>query len=528
VVDFDGNGQINDIPLLGSAPFSSIYALRVFPPSGGAPESRIMAAMERVIQLRENFNSGMPETQNPDGSYNALNIRVCNMSLGGPTLFAGRDLEDQLTQIMLDHDIVLVASAGNAGPSGTTIGSPGTGPGSLTVGASSSPVHERILRDLQYGAGIGALFRPFNAPQMAEFSSRGPTADGRADVDVVANGRASFGQGFFGVGNITIGDGTSFSAPSVAGVATVLRQLVPGATARQVRNAIIDTANPNFLQDGSGVLDQGAGFVNAAAAAARLQAGLASDAPGLPGGNNANLKVNLLQGAGVKTYDGNITQTASGLKPGQRHEIFYRVHKNTAAVVINLGNFVAGPVQNQLFGEDILLTVHSAKTSAIGDGDYKVFAFTTGGTFVVERPEEGLMRVTLNGDWTNAGEVSATVNVFSIVEPEPGQTAQGKIGNGQLVVRPFAVPTGASTLDIKLSWDGDWSGYPVNDLDLILVNPNGVADFVSGATLDCPERVSVNAPLAGQWFAAIDGFTVNTKNGDKYQLRVLVDGKVLK
>ena len=42
--------------------------------------------------------------------------------------------------------------------------------------------------------------------------------------------------------------------------------------------------------------------------------------------------------------------------------------------------------QNQLFGDDILLAIHSAKTSSIGEGDYKVFAFTTGGTFAVDDP----------------------------------------------------------------------------------------------------------------------------------------------
>ncbi|MSU35736.1 MAG: hypothetical protein EXS36_11635 [Pedosphaera sp.] len=41
-----------------------------------------------------------------------------------------------------------------------------------------------------------------------------------------------------------IDSGTSFSAPSVAGVAATLREASPGSTARQVRNALIQTANP--------------------------------------------------------------------------------------------------------------------------------------------------------------------------------------------------------------------------------------------------------------------------------------------
>ena len=167
------------LPITGSAPLSSIYALRVFPPTGGAPESRVLAAMERVLQLRENFDNGIAETPNPDGSYSALNITVCNMSLGGPTLFAGQDLESEMTEAFLAKDIVLVVAAGNAGPSGSTVGSPGTGRDALTVGATSSAVHERILRDLQLGLGLGVLFRPFAGVQTAYFSSRGPNADGR-------------------------------------------------------------------------------------------------------------------------------------------------------------------------------------------------------------------------------------------------------------------------------------------------------------------------------------------------------------
>ena len=38
----------NRIPMLGSAPLSSIYALRVFGPTGGAPYSRILQAIDRA------------------------------------------------------------------------------------------------------------------------------------------------------------------------------------------------------------------------------------------------------------------------------------------------------------------------------------------------------------------------------------------------------------------------------------------------------------------------------------------------
>jgi len=282
-----------------------------------------------------------------------------------------------------------------------------------------------------------------------------------------------------------VASGTSFSAPSVAGVATVLRQAVPAATARQVRNALIQSADPGMLNDGSGPLDQGAGFVDAGAALEMLQAWIGPDTPGVEGGTNKNVKVNIQQGASVPTYNGNVTRTAANLLPGQRFETYYRVLPNTAAVIVTLSGVTPGAAQNQLFGDDILLTVHSAKTSAIGEGDYKVFAFTTGGAFVIPNPELGLMRVTLNGDWTNASPIGAAVNVYSVTSPLPGQTTQGAIEEGDLVAVPFIVPAGTAALDVNLEWQADWDAYPAHDLDLILVNPNGGASF-AGATINNP------------------------------------------
>ena len=62
------------IPMIGTAPLSSIYALRVFGPTGGAPTSRILAAMERAIALRERYNANPAQ---------GAKITVVNMSLGG-------------------------------------------------------------------------------------------------------------------------------------------------------------------------------------------------------------------------------------------------------------------------------------------------------------------------------------------------------------------------------------------------------------------------------------------------------------
>jgi hypothetical protein len=529
------SATVSALPLLGSAPLSSIYALRVFPAVGGAPESRIMAAMDRVIELRDNFDSGMPETKNPDGSYTALNITVCNMSLGGPTLYAGRDLESELAEAFLEHDIVLVTSAGNAGPSGSTGGSPGTAFDSLTVGATSSAVHERVLRDLQQPTipGFGLLFRPFGGVQTAYFSSRGPTADGRIDPDVMANGFASFGQGFgTAPGGIDIASGTSFASPSVAGVAAVLRQAVPHATARQIRNALMLSANRSIIADGSGANDRGWGHVDAGTAVSLLGTGLVPDIGGLHGLGSPSVELNILF-TGVLARRGDVSRRAANLKPGQRSDTYYVVPKDTSLVTITVSDVVAGATQNPLFGDDILLTVHSAKTSALGEGDYAVFSFTKGGTFTVPNkdfpflPDTGLMRITMSGDWTNASPISATVSISSQKTPTPGKSAQHKIQEGQTYAYEFVVAPGTKRLDAELEWDEDWGSYPTNDLDLFLIPPTGAPNF-DGATLNAPERAGIDNPAAGNWVAVVDGFSVSSRRGDKFGLRLAVDGKVVK
>lgn len=509
------------IPMIGTAPLSSIYALRVFPPTGGAPTSRILQAVERAIELREKYDAGQA---------GGVKIAVCNMSLGGSTVFAGRDLFDRSVDVMLAKGIVSVISAGNAGPSSLTVGSPGTALSTITVGAASLPWNERILRRVQFGSTIGALYRPFLGIQTAYFSSRGPDADGRVDPDVTANGFANYGQGLGStVNSISLGSGTSFAAPSVAGVAAVLRQRFPAATARQIRNAIVASANPGLLNDGSTSLDQGRGYLDAAAAVALLAAGSVPDALPAPPAYNKSVKVNVEKGTDLDVRDGVVQESVAALLPGQRHDILYRVHPNTRQVVVTLSGVAPSlppAQQNQLFGDDILLAVHSAKTSAIGEGDYLVFEFTVGGTYVVNDPETGILRVTVNGDWTNAGTVAADVTIFSLTEPIPQFSTQGKIVQSQTLVFPVTVPAGVSSAEFRAGWREDWGNYPTADIDLILVTPDGAFN-TAGATLRNPEVAVVANPQPGTWVALVDGFEIPT-GSDKFELRVSLDGNVVK
>ncbi|MBI1950149.1 MAG: S8 family serine peptidase [Acidobacteria bacterium] len=510
----------NRIPMIGSAPLSSIYALRVCN-EDGCFTSAILAAIDRAIDLRDRSEAG-----EPDG----VKVQVVNISLGGPTLFAGHDIFDTAVDALLAHDIVVATSAGNAGPSGLTSGSPASSLSSISVGAASIAGYEQIVADLQFGFGIGSLFRPTNHIQTASFSSRGPHADGRRSPDVTANGDWDYGQGFSATtGGINFAGGTSFSSPTVAGVAAVLRQAFPGATARQITNAIIDSANPGLLGDGSGPQDQGNGFVDAGAARAMLAGGSVPDALPAPPAAVKSVKNNIETNAGLTVRNGLVQETFGPLKPGQRGEIIYEVTPNTAQVVINVSNFSAAlppDQQNQLFGDDLFFTVHSAKTSRQpGTSGYFFQGFITGGQLVLDNPEPGLIRVTTNGDWTNAGDVTANVTIFSVAEAIPGLTAQGKIHEGDQLVRTVAVSPGTSVAEFRLGWREDYSHYPTGDVDLVLIDPDGNLNF-EGASLDAPEVVSIADPKPGTWVVVLLGFELHTPD-DKFELRVSLDGSVV-
>jgi len=137
-------------------------------------------------------------------------------------------------QYMYDNDdFLLVIAAGNSGnkpskDSFNTVGSPATGKNIIAVGAhhntgTSTPKH-----------GLGP-------PYIADFSSRGPTSDGRTKPDLLAPGKAVLSAGALpnqvgecdppkrpGANSARDGvfstQGTSMATPVVSGTAAIIRQ----------------------------------------------------------------------------------------------------------------------------------------------------------------------------------------------------------------------------------------------------------------------------------------------------------------
>jgi serine protease AprX len=83
----------------------------------------------------------------------------------------------------------------------------------------------------------------------APFSSIGPTADGRIKPDVAAVGAGAVIGNNIGSGGVSTGNGTSFSAPQIAGLAALLWQAYPTLNVQQlidiIRKSGHQAANPD-------------------------------------------------------------------------------------------------------------------------------------------------------------------------------------------------------------------------------------------------------------------------------------------
>lgn len=329
IPNYFGNG-IDGIPMVGVAPAAQFYSLKIFRTNGTTSNSIILAAMDRAIELKEKYNRG-----EADG----VNLQVLNMSFGGISLYAGEDpFFAQLVEQMDDVGIVVVASAGNAGPSGITGGDPGLAENILTVGASDPAVYERIVMDIFFlGAGGGMLVRPLDNHLIANFSSRGPTADGRHDPEVVAPGKWRFVQHANGH-TINWVSGTSFSAPTVAGVAALLLSIQPSATPDQIRGAILNGANPSVIQGKpTASQDQGFGLVDALGAYHQLLAGAPNPPDAGPRKHSVATNIFLSLHQPVLVQD-HFSTHLEGLEPGERKEFFLNVGKDVSQVIVRVKN----------------------------------------------------------------------------------------------------------------------------------------------------------------------------------------------
>jgi serine protease AprX len=216
-----GSGKSSDGRFKGIAPQAQIISAKVLKGDGSGRMSDVMAAIEWAVEL---------------------GVQVINLSLGTPGSSDGNDALSKLCDKAVEQGTVVCVAAGNYGPERRTIGSPGAARRVITVGAVTKT-------DL-----------------VADFSSRGPTADERLKPEVVAPGVEITSTRAKGVkvGSpineyYTIATGTSMAAPHVSGIVALLLEAKPEASPQLIKEALMHTAR-DLNQD---EFAQGAGCVQA-------------------------------------------------------------------------------------------------------------------------------------------------------------------------------------------------------------------------------------------------------------------------
>jgi len=149
-----GDGSMNEL-FAGPAQKANVISMKVLSGEGSGKTSDIIKAIQTAVEMKDE-----------------LNIKVINMSLGGPASKNGEsDPINQAIKAAKEAGITVVVAAGNDGPDRKTVGSPGNSLNAITVGAIDDNNTEDLSDD-----------------KPAEFSSRGPTPDGITKPDVMAPG----------------------------------------------------------------------------------------------------------------------------------------------------------------------------------------------------------------------------------------------------------------------------------------------------------------------------------------------------
>ena len=199
-----GSGQASGGRYRGVAPEASLYSARVLRSNGEGMMSDVMAGIDWAVDQ---------------------GAQILSLSLGGPGPSDGVDALSEMCEAAVEAGVIVCVAAGNDGPIPYSVGSPGCARQVITIGACN---------DLD---------------RVADFSSRGPTADGRLKPDIVFPGVDVVGARAAGTvmgapldAYYTSASGTSMAAPHAAGACALLLQADPTLTPQEIKTRILGTA----------------------------------------------------------------------------------------------------------------------------------------------------------------------------------------------------------------------------------------------------------------------------------------------
>ena len=139
--------------------------------------------------------------------------QIANMSFGGPSFFAdGNEPDDWVIQEAAKRGLLLVTSAGNEGPTLSTVGSPATSEIAWSIAAAIWPDTQKV----SYSS-----LNPASA-LLFDFSSRGPLPNGDLGIDFAAPGAALSALPSWTLAKGESWNGTSMAAPQMAGCVSLL------------------------------------------------------------------------------------------------------------------------------------------------------------------------------------------------------------------------------------------------------------------------------------------------------------------
>ena len=235
-----GDGASSGGRYAGEAPGAGLVSVKVAGSSGRTDMATVIAGISWVVANRAQDHIG-----------------VLNISLGViPVASTVVNPLDRAVEAAWRSGVTVVTSAGNSGPTGGTVLSPGDDPLVITAGASDDKGTSTTSDD-----------------SVADFSSVGPTsADGWSKPDLVAPGRSlvslrapgstidtTFASARIGSSNF-VGSGTSFSAGVTSGAAALVLQAggttwLPDAVKAKLLGAAAAGPVGNPFIDGHGALN---------------------------------------------------------------------------------------------------------------------------------------------------------------------------------------------------------------------------------------------------------------------------------
>lgn len=511
---------IDFVPIFGQAPSAELYPVKVFPFTGaGSPTSVILDGLDHVLTLKND---------------SLLDIDVINMSLGGPTLWDGRDAFDRFVEELQAADMLVVVAAANNGPIPNSVGSPSTSFGAVCVGAldyapSSRTLYEYLgLAEPPGALGMGMVMRPTDEVRVVNFSGRGPLSDGRFGPEIVALGHWNFHEG--PNGELRWAGGTSFSAPTVAGAAALLNAYMETTMSMETDPVILEDvllkgADPTVVAPSwQGINEQGYGTLDVPASLELL----ASDDWALePAQKVGRLTANVL-GKPVKGRVQTWESDAIMLNPSESFDAVFEIGRYTSQVTIEVFDIVIPDNWDYAYWANALeVHVQSAKRT---DVDHPVGVYWYpwyGDSFDIviedgpwtfwsipwdDMPmENGLMKLSLIGDYSNEEQVSFKVRITRENERPrlTGRIFSAELETGDGFLIPVDIPEGTSTATFDLSWHRGWNKFPTSDIDLLIYNPSFTLVSVDGATMNAPERAILYDPEPGTWWLLIMGYEVN-------------------